>query len=161
MVDSKNKSPTTFVPRRRRLLMAIGAMFSTPLAWATRVLAARPIEAFRAEAIDQTLSALYGEAEILNSDKIRIAAADLAENGAVVPIKVEASLRHVRAISIIAIENPIPLVGKFVFGKATQGFVATRIKLAKSGDVIAVVETADGLYQARKTIEVTIGGCGV
>jgi sulfur-oxidizing protein SoxY len=161
MVDNINKSSTIFVRQRRGLLLAIGVFLSTPLAWATRLFAARPSEAFRAETIDDTLRSLYGEADILTSDKIRIAAADLAENGAVVPLKVEAKLSDVRAISIIAVENPIPLVGKFVFGKATAGFVATRVKLAKSGDVIAVVETANGLYQARKTIEVTIGGCGV
>jgi sulfur-oxidizing protein SoxY len=149
------------VRRRRGLLLAIGAFLSTPLAWATRLFATRPSEAFRAETIDETLLSLYGEVDIPTSDKIRIAAADLAENGAVVPLKVVAKLSDVRTISIIAVENPIPLVGKFVFGKATTGFVATRIKLAKSGDVIAVVETANGLYQARKTIEVTIGGCGV
>ena len=161
MVDKFNKSPTNFVRRHRGLLLAIGAFLSTPLAWATRLFAARPSEAFRAETIDETLRSLYGEADILTSDKIRIAAADLAENGTVVPLKVEAKLSDVRTISIIAVENPIPLVGKFVFGEATAGFVATRIKLAKSGDVIAVVETANGLYQTRKTIEVTIGGCGV
>ena len=161
MIGDIRKSATNFVPRRRRLLLAIGAVLSTPLAWAAGKLAARPTEAFRAEVIDETLRTLYGEADILTSDKIRIAAADLAENGAVVPIKIEAKLSDVRAISILAVENPIPLVGKFVFGEATVGFVATRIKLAKSGEVIAVVETADGLYQARKTIEVTIGGCGV
>ena len=161
MVDKFNKSPTNFVRRRRGLLLAIGAFLSTPLAWATRLFAARPSEAFRAETIDETLRSLYGEADILTSDKIRIAAVDLAENGTVVPLKVEAKLSDVRTISIIAVENPRPLVGKFVFGEATAGFVATRIKLAKSGDVIAVVETANGLYQTRKTIEVTIGGCGV
>ena len=161
MGDNINKPPTIFVRQRRGLLLAIGVLLSTPFAWATRLLAARPNEAFRAETVDDTVRSLYGEADIFTSDKIRIAAADLAENGAVVPLKVEAKLVGVRAISIIAVENPIPLVGKFVFAKRTAGFVATRVKLAKSGDVIAVVETTNGLYQANKTIEVTIGGCGV
>ena len=143
------------------LLAIVISALATPLAWAAGVLSPRPVKAFQAKSIDKTLRALYGDANIPVSDAIRIAATDLAENGAVVPIKIHAEFNVVRAISIIAAENPIPLVAKFLFGKSTSGFGATRIKLAKSGDVVAVVETADGLYQARKTIEVTIGGCGV
>jgi len=162
MVGNAKTSTATLPNTRRRLLSVIvSSVLITPLAWATRAFGPRPREAFQAEAIDQTLRALYGRADIVPSDKIRIAAADLAENGAVVPIKIETEFSDVWSISIIAEKNPIPLVAKFVLGKTTMGFVATRIKLAESGDVIAVVETADGLYQARKTIAVTIGGCGV
>ncbi len=149
------------VMRRRLLQMALVSVLTTPLAWAARVLAGRPVEAFQTETVDQTLHALFGDVTIPISDKIRIAAADLAENGAVVPIKIEIKLDDVEAISIIATKNPIPLVAKFVLGPTTAGFVATRIKLAASCEVIAVVESADGVFQARKPIEVTIGGCGV
>lgn len=162
MWNNINKLLAEPVPARRRMLLAIlGSALAAPLAWAARLLAPRPSEAFQAENANQTLRALYGDANIQASDKIRITAANLAENGAVVPIKIEVGINAVRAVSIIAVENPIPLVGQFILGKTTTGFIATRIKLAQSGDVIAVVETADGLYQARKTIEVTIGGCGV
>ena len=106
------------------------------------------------------MSDLFGDTEIPVSKEIRIAAADLAENGAVVPIKIEAGFQQVSAISIIATKNPVPLVAKFVLGKTTAGFIATRIKLAESCDVVAVVETPEGIYQARKAIKVTIGGCG-
>ena len=143
------------------MLAIMSSVFASPLARAAGVLVSRPVKAFAAKSADQALRALYGDANIPASDAIRIAAVDLAENGAVVPIKIQAKLNAVRAISIIAVENPIPLVAKFVLGSSTNGFVATRIKLAKSGDVIAVVETDDGLYQARKTIGVTVGGCDV
>ena len=146
---------------RRRVLQAIlGGLVSIPLAWAERAFGPRPAAAFRAETLEQTLIELYGDRVIPRSDKIRIAAADLAENGAVVPINNEADFSQITTISIIATKNPVPLVAKFVPGKTTTGFIATRIKLAESCDVIAVVETADGIYQARKAIEVTIGGCG-
>ena len=146
---------------RRRVLQAmLGGLVAIPFAWAERAFGPRPVAAFRAETVDQTFAELFGDRVISPSDKIRIAAADLAENGAVVPIKIEADFRHVTAISIIATKNPVPLVAKFVPGKTTAGFLATRIKLAESCEVIAVVETVDGIYQARKAIKVTIGGCG-
>ena len=66
-----------------------------------------------------------------------------------------------RTIAIIATKNPVPLVATFVCSPRTRAFVATRIKLAESCDVIAVVETDDGCFRARKAVEVTIGGCGV
>jgi sulfur-oxidizing protein SoxY len=161
-VVGPNKSTKSGAAVRRRLLLAgLGGILAAPLAWAAQRLAPRPVEAFRTETVEQTLRALFGDIEIPLSEKIRIAAADLAENGAVVPIKINADLAEVRAISIIATKNPVPLVAKFVFAKTTAGFIATRIKLAESCEVIAVVETANGIYQARKAIEVTIGGCGV
>lgn len=121
----------------------------------------RPVAAFRADSVAATLAELYPGQQIMDSDDVRVAAADLAENGAVVPIKVTTTLAQVRSISLIASANPVPLVATFVCGPRTDGFVATRIKLAESCDVVAVVETAHGCYRAQKSIEVTIGGCGV
>jgi sulfur-oxidizing protein SoxY len=149
-------------PTRRRLLRAaITAACTLPFAWINRAFAARPIEAFRAETVADTVAVLFGDRPIPESDRIRISAADLAENGSVVPIKIETDFTDVTAVSIIAMKNPVPLVAKFAFSTATKGFVATRIKLASSSEVIAVVETGSGTYQARKPIEVTIGGCSV
>ena len=154
-------SSQRFAQRRRLLCALIGALVVLPMSWISRVFAARPLEAFRAETVEQTLSALFGDRAILPSDQIRIGAAELAENGAVVPIKINTDLAKVKSISIIATENPIPLVAQFEFSGNSTGFVATRIKLATSCDIVAVVETPNGLFQAHKAIEVTIGGCGV
>ena len=35
-----------------------------------------------------------------------------------------------------------------------------RIKMGKTSDVIAVVKANGKLYEARKAVKVTIGGCG-
>jgi sulfur-oxidizing protein SoxY len=146
---------------RRQLLVAmIGGALAAPFAWAAALMA-RPVAAFRADTVAATLAELYPGQRIRDSDEIRVAAADLAENGAVVPIKVTTDLADVRSVSIIASANPVPLVATFVFGPRTNGIIATRIKLAESCDVVAVVETANGCYRAQKSIEVTIGGCGV
>jgi len=145
---------------RRRILAVLGALLIAPVARAMHLLP-RPQAAFRAETLSATLRELYGDQDIAFSDKIRISAAALAENGAVVPIKIEAEFEGLRAISIIASKNPVPLVAKFAFAGNVAGSIATRIKLAESCEVIAVAETDTGCFQARKAIEVTIGGCGL
>lgn len=138
----------------------IGGALAAPFAWAAALMT-RPVTAFRADSVAATLAELYPGQVITDSEAVRVGAADLAENGAVVPIKVTTDLADVRTISIIATANPVPLVATFVVGPRTSGFVATRIKLAESCDVVAIVETANGCYRGQKSIEVTIGGCGV
>jgi|TARA_B100001123_G_C15120117_1_gene950983 sulfur-oxidizing protein SoxY len=146
---------------RRTLLAMASSVIVTPLLWAAGVSVSRPSEAFKDKSIEDVMRTLFGDANIPLSDVIQITMTDLAENGAVVPIKIQTKFKDVSAISIIAVENPIPLIAKFSLGKVTSGFIATRIKLAKTGDVVAVVETTEGIFQARKKIEVTTGGCGV
>ena len=120
----------------------------------------RPRDAFAAENLAESITALFGGREIVDSDKIRITAADLAENGAVVPVKIETEFDHANEITLLASKNPVPLVARFSFGERVKPFIATRVKLAESSEIIAIVETKDGLYRARRYIEVTIGGCG-
>ena len=62
--------------------------------------------------------------------------------------------------ALIAEKNPVPLVASFDLGTGAQGFVSTRIKMGKTGDVVAVVKSGGKLYSARKGVKVTIGGCG-
>lgn len=157
---SNNPVASRRLSRRQLLAAFLGGVLAAPLAWATALMT-RPVAAFRADSVAATLAELYPGRQIRDSDDVRVVAADLAENGAVVPIKVTTDLAEVRSISIIASANPVPLVATFVCGPRTNGFVATRIKLAESCDVVAVVETANGCYRAQKSIEVTIGGCGV
>ena len=48
----------------------------------------------------------------------------------------------------------------FHLPKGTLGDVSTRLKMGKTGDVIAVVKAGGKLHSARKSVKVTIGGCG-
>jgi sulfur-oxidizing protein SoxY len=41
------------------------------------------------------------------------------------------------------------------------GYVSTRVKMGKTSEVLAVVQTNDGkVYSAKKSVKVTLGGCG-
>lgn len=123
------------------------------------VLASYPEEAFGAKSVDSALSSLLGGASAETSDKVTVKAPDIAENGAVVPITVETDL-DAESISIIAVNNPSPLVGTFDMAENTEGYVSTRIKMGKTSDVMAVVKAGGKLYKSAKEVKVTIGGCG-
>jgi len=125
-----------------------------------QVLAAWPKQAFAEKSLDAALSALLGSNQMSESADVSIKAPEIAENGAVVPITVTTGLKDVESISILAPNNPSPLVASFDCGPGAHGFASTRIKMGKSGDVIAVVKSGGNLYSARKNVKVTIGGCG-
>lgn len=136
--------------------VAVGAGLLTP----GSVLAAWPEKAFKAKAIPEMLQELMGVNGVEESDGINIKAPDIAENGAVVPVTVTTSIAGAQSIALIAVNNPAPLVASYDLGEGTEGFVSTRIKMGKSGDVVAVVNAGGKLYSAKKEVKVTIGGCG-
>ena len=86
--------------------VAAGAGLLTPSA----VLAAWPESAFKAKSIGDAMKALTGSDAMEESGDIKVKAPDIAENGAVVPISVTTSISGVESISIIASNNPSPLV---------------------------------------------------
>jgi sulfur-oxidizing protein SoxY len=94
------------------------------------------------------------------SDAVKIKAPDIAENGAVVPVTVEGDIEGAKSIAIIATGNGTPLIASFDLGENALPFVSTRIKMAKTADVMAVVRTDSGLLSNAKSVKVTIGGCG-
>ena len=135
--------------------IALGAGLLTPQS----VLAAWNKDAFTAKKAEDAIGALLGNAVTEASDAVEIKAPDIAENGAVVPITVTTTLAS-ESISILAADNPMPLTSTFVLGEGAEGFISTRIKMSKTSDVIAVVKAGGKLYSARKSVKVTIGGCG-
>ena len=136
--------------------VAAGAGLLTPQA----VIAAWNEKAFHAESIDDALSAAMGSASNTASDAIKIKAPDIAENGAVVPVSISSDLTGVESIALLAAGNNTPLIATFTLGEGAVANVSSRIKMAKTGDVVAVVKAGGKLHSARKSVKVTIGGCG-
>lgn len=91
----------------------------------------------------------------------------IAENGAVVPVGVEVGLAptatdYVKTIYIVADKNRIPLVTRVTLvPEAGQAVVGANIRLGESTDVRVIAEKNDGsLWQVKREVKVTIGGCG-
>jgi sulfur-oxidizing protein SoxY len=146
--------------KRSLAASAVGIAAGAGMLAPQQILAAWNKAAFEAKELPNALEALLGSSETTESADIGVKAPDIAENGAVVPVTVTTSLADLESISIIASNNPSPMVANFVLGKGAVGFAATRIKMGKTGDVIAVVKAGGKLYSAKKEVKVTIGGCG-
>ncbi len=136
--------------------VAVGAGLLAPRA----VLAAWPEEAFKSKDVASALKTLMGADAASESADITVKAPDIAENGAVVPITIESTMKGIESIALLSAANPSPLVANFNLGKNADGFVSTRIKMGKTGDVIAVVKANGKMFSAKKEVKVTIGGCG-
>lgn len=124
------------------------------------VMAAWPQGAFDGKAVPEVMDALFQAQSAAESDQIRIKAPEIAENGTVVPVTIVAGLKGISSISLIAEGNPRPLAAVYKLSSRTSGAVTTRIKLAKTQKVTAVVLADGKLYRASKEIKVTVGGCG-
>ena len=61
---------------------------------------------------DDAIKALYGKTAE-ESDKVKMDAPEIAENGAVVPIAVTTTLADVTSISFLVAENPVALVASY------------------------------------------------
>ena len=114
--------------------------------------------AFDLKTLDEALKALGGTPA--DSKDITITSPDIAENGAVVPIAITSNLPKTQEIYIVIEKNPFPLAAGFVIAEGTEPFVSTRVKMAQSTNVYAVVKADGKLYSTQKETKVTLGGCG-
>ena len=118
-------------------------------------------KAFAAKTTDEAISAVYGATKVSASNDIKLKAPAIAENGAVTPIKVDATaMSNVESIAIFATKNPMPLVCEYTFGAGALGYVSTRIKMGQTMNVVAIVKAGGQVYKAEQEVKVTIGGCG-
>lgn len=144
---------------RRALIrcMAAGfALLSPVAAWADE----------RSDRARAAIEKLLG-GRVAEERDITLKTPSIAENGNTVPVSVSVDVpitaeRWVKAVHLIAEENPQPEVASFYFTPASgKASASTRIRLAKTQHVIAVAELSDGnTLLARKEVKVTIGGCG-
>jgi|TARA_R110002049_G_scaffold10127_3_gene50332 sulfur-oxidizing protein SoxY len=134
--------------RRETLGLGLGAMALTLL----------PVGA-SAATVDEMIAEFTGGADMADTG-VTLTAPEIAENGNTVPITVDAP--GASAIMVLATGNPTPPVGTFSFGPmAGSRTASTRIRLAKTQEVVAIAKLEDGTFaRTSAEIKVTIGGCG-
>lgn len=139
---------------RREFLVVSGSLTAVALT-GVPVFAQDP-----APTIEEVLAEFSGGAEIVDGEGVTLDAPEIAENGNTVPISVSAD--GATEILVLASGNPVPEVAVFKFGElAGQHAASTRIRLAKTQDLLAIAKLADGsLVRTSKNVKVTIGGCG-
>ncbi len=158
MSDTK----TPHDPDRRSLLVAIGA---GGLAVVAMTLVPRAVLADTA-AMKEAMKARVGDT-VAQAGRISLELPQIAENGNTVPIAIEVDSPmteqdYVKAVHVFAEQNPLPNVATFRFTpRSGRARAATRIRLRKTQNVVALAEMSNGsVYMASTEVKVTIGGCG-
>ena len=154
-----------FSATRRLILKGVGSVAllglgSAPFSLAFAAANDRyPEDAFKQKDQREAIKLLYGKTAE-PSDKVKLDAPEIAENGAVVPVSVSTTLTDVTSVSFLVPENPNVLAAYYKIPPGTMPNLANRLKMAKTSNVTVIVEAGGKLYSATKEIKVTVGGCG-
>jgi sulfur-oxidizing protein SoxY len=108
----------------------------------------------------EDLVKLLGGSGPAESAEVVIVAPEIAENGAVVPIGITSKLDKTRTIAILVEKNPNVLAAMFNIPDGTLPDVQTRVKMAQTCNVFALVKAGGKFVYAAKEIKITLGGCG-
>ena len=115
--------------------------------------------AFDTKSFPDAVKALGGPPAVESKDVV-LEGPDIAENGAVVQFTINSKLPDTESIAVLVEKNPNTLAANFEIPQGTDPFVTTRVKLAETSKVYALVKSEGKYYYAAKEVKVTIGGCG-
>lgn len=144
--------------RREALALGAGALFITLTPFKGGALAKNA---------EEEIQAFTSGANVMEDDMVTLTAPEIAENGNTVPIGISVDSpmtadNYVKHVRILADGNPRAAVATMHFSPMSGSAEAnTRMRLAKTQNVIAVAELSDGTFHmTRAEVKVTIGGCG-
>lgn len=118
------------------------------------------------EDVEAAIKSIAGDIEV-GTGAVKLNAPEIAENGNGVPISVTVDSpmtedAYVESVALFADGNPLPEVVVFNFTPASgEAYASTRMRLAKTQNVVAVAKMSDGsVFSDTRNVKVTIGGCG-
>lgn len=148
--------PHTEAPTRRQLVSGVAGL--------ALVIVLRPATAATAD-LDLALDK-YAAGARITAGKVKLAIAELVDNGNVVPVTVTVdspmtAANHVKSIAIFNEKNPQRDVARFALGpRAGKASVTTRIRLATSQKLVAVARMSDDTYWSHSVdVIVTLAAC--
>ncbi len=109
--------------------------------------------------VQETFAAL-GVDEPIVDQRVVLQAPDTAENGAYVGIGIESSIPNIDAIAFLVDKNPSVLSGYFEIKKLEKLKLGTKIKMAETSDLVALVKAGDQYFMNTRHVKVVLGGCG-
>lgn len=114
----------------------------------------------------ETLDTILGGKKA-DESKVAIELPEIAENGNTVPytVTVESPMSdadYVKTLYVLSSGNPSPNIATYHFSPMSgQAFASSRMRLAKTQDIYALAElSGGGFLVGKRTVKVTIGGCG-
>lgn len=143
-----------------RIASVLGMAFTAGLLKPSDVFAAEwSQKVFDAKSLEDVVKALGGDKFSVSAD-VAVTGPDIAENGAVVPVSVTSKAANTEYMAILVEKNPSAMSASFNIPAGTEAAISTRVKMAATSNVHALVK-ADGKWLvASKEVKVTLGGCG-
>lgn len=116
--------------------------------------------------VERAIAEITNGKKLKHSNKLKLTVPEIAENGAVVPVKVEVDSPmskddYIESIYILTDNGNSRAIYVQLTPKNGQAIFATRVKLKASGrcKVIAIAKQSNGKFLIKeKTVKVTIGG---
>jgi sulfur-oxidizing protein SoxY len=148
---------------RRQFLLLAGA--SIGAATTARAQLDPNLAAQRKAALEAALRKVVGDAPVRRG-RVKLDLPPLIDNGNSVPLAVAVespmtAADHVRAIHVLTEKNPQPnVVSAYLGPRAGRARLATRIRLADTGTVIAIAQMSDGSFWSDSAeVVVTLSAC--
>ena len=117
-------------------------------------------KAWEAEKSAYAIKAMFGDGALTPTDKIKMVAPKLAENGGSIPISLKSDL-DIETLAFFQDANPRSATVVFTVPEGQKVNYSFRIKMRQTAYVTVVAKTKDGkLHTLTKEIDVSIGGCG-
>lgn len=139
------------IPTRRSFLITLLSIPWAGLAWAKSIREDKLAIAMGQETAGSPVSV---------SDRVKLDAPDIAEDGSIVPISIASELPDTESIWVFVEKNPTPLAARFDLATSLEPFVSLRIKMNESCTVVALIKSGDEYFSASKAVRVVLGGCG-
>lgn len=116
--------------------------------------------AFDTHSLADAIKATGGGEAAAGKERVSLQTPEIAENGAVVPVSVSSTIPNTESIAILIEKNPNILAAMFDIPPGTEATISTRVKMAQTSNLYAVVRAEGKYYVATKEVKVTLGGCG-
>ena len=117
-------------------------------------------KAWEAEKSVDAIKEMFGDGKLNPTDKIKMIAPKLAENGGSIPITLKSDL-DIETLAFFQDANPRSATIVFTVPEGQKVNYSFRIKMRQTAYVTVVAKTRDGkLHTLNKEIDVSIGGCG-
>jgi sulfur-oxidizing protein SoxY len=139
---------------------AIASTLTAGVFSARKVRAALPPQTFSAASPAEAIKAVLGTDQSSPDQAVELNITETVEMADMVPLSVRARLDNVESITIVGDKNPNPIIAHYRLDPRLQPYLATRVRLARSSDVTALVKANGTLHRATRHVQASIGGCG-
>jgi sulfur-oxidizing protein SoxY len=116
-------------------------------------------DTWTAHKVEDGIKALFGDAKVEASDKIKLKTPKVASNGGAIPINIKTDI-DAKTVAVFQNVNPESTVAIYTVPEGGIVDYGLKIKMKGSGKITIVVEDRAGkLHSTENELEVALGGC--